>query len=139
MNIYDLSQENDYISLKLFFWLLSNHNFWPFKKNTSHFEIDAWNFLYFNFLRVSLYLLGHHTIQYKSLSLFPSQILVCATTFVAYYFFSRFDICWVIKKKHKGMGRYIGPSLCMYQHHQDYCLIIHDKLENRFTTITHRC
>ena len=36
------------------------------------------------------------------------------------------------------MKRYIGISLCKYQNHQDYWPIIHDKLENRFTTITHR-
>ena len=27
----------------------------------------------------------------------------------------------------------------MYQNQHDYLLIIHDKLENQFTTITHRC
>ena len=37
------------------------------------------------------------------------------------------------------MGRDIGTSLHMYQNQQDYELIIHDKLEDRFTTITHRC
>ena len=77
--------------------------------------------------------------QYKSLSLFPSQILVCVTVFATHYLFLRFDICWAIKQKHKGVGRYIGTSLCMYQNHQDYWLIIHDKLEDWFTTITHRC
>ena len=38
-------------------------------------------------LRVSLWLFEHHTFQYKSLSLFPSQILVCATAFAAYNLF----------------------------------------------------
>ena len=32
---------------------------------------------------------------------FPSQILVCATAFTAYYLSSRYDICWDIKQKHK--------------------------------------
>ena len=32
-------------------------------------------------LSISLWLFGHQTFQYKSLSLFPSQILVCATAF----------------------------------------------------------
>ena len=27
----------------------------------------------------------------------------------------------------------------MYQNQRDYLLIIHDKLGDRFTTITHRC
>ena len=35
------------------------------------------------------------------------------------------------------MGRYIGTSLCKFQDQQNYWLIIHDKLEDRFTTITH--
>ena len=52
-------------------------------------------------LRVSLWRFGHPTFQYNSLSLFPSQILVCATAFVAHYLFSRFDICWATKQKHK--------------------------------------
>ena len=34
----------DYIVLKLFIWLHSHHNIWSFWINTSHFEIDAWNF-----------------------------------------------------------------------------------------------
>ena len=43
--------------------------------------------------------LWHHTFQYKSFSLFPSQILVYATTFAAHYLFSRFDIAWAKKQK----------------------------------------
>ena len=80
------------------------HNIWSFFIFTSLFEIDAWNFLYFN-LWVSLCLFGHHIFQYKSLSLFPSQILVCATAFAAHYLFSRFDICWAVKQKHKKCGK----------------------------------
>ena len=104
---------------------------------TSHFEIDDWSFLYFNLMNKFL-AFWHHTFQYKSLSLFPSQILVCAMTFAAHYLFLRFDICWAIKQKHKRVGRYIDTSLCMYQNHQDHWLIIHDKLEDWFTTVTHR-
>ena len=58
-----------------------------------------------SFLWVNIWLFGHHIFQYKLLSLFPSQIIVCATTFVAHYLFSRFDICWVIKKKYKKCGK----------------------------------
>ena len=36
------------------------------------------------------------------------------------------------------VGRYIGTSLCKYQDHRDNGPIIHDKLEDLFTTITHR-
>ena len=58
-----------------------------------------------SFLSVSLWLFGHHTFQYRSLSIFPTQILVCAMTFAALSLFSRFDICWAIKKKHKKCGK----------------------------------
>ena len=86
---------------------------------TSHFEIDDWSFLYFNLMNKFL-AFWHHTFQYMSLSLFSSQILVCATTFIAHYLFSRFDICWAINKNIKKVGRYIDTSLCMYQNQYDY-------------------
>ena len=92
-------------------------------------------------LRVSLWLFEHHTFQFKmSLSLFPSKILVCAMAFAAQnlFFFLRFTFgelyCKNIKIK---VGRYIGISLWKYQDYQDYWPIIHDKLEDLFTTITH--
>ena len=84
----------------------------------------------------SLWLLGIIHFHYKSLSLFPSQILVYAMTFTVHYLFSRFDICWAISKRHKRVGRYIGISLCISQDQQNYWLIIHDKFEDLFTTIT---
>ena len=40
----------------------------------------------------SLWLFGYHTFSYKSLSLFPSRILVCAMAFVAHYLFSFWDL-----------------------------------------------
>ena len=55
-------------------------------------------------LRISLWLFGHHTFQYK-LSFFPSQILVCVTAFAAHFLFLRFDICWAIRQKHKKCGK----------------------------------
>ena len=85
--------------------------------------------------------LAFGTIQFKymSLFLFPCQILVCATAFSAHYLFSRFDICWALSKKNKKnkrVGRDIGTSLRMSQDQQNYWLIIHDKFEDLFTTIT---
>ena len=56
-------------------------------------------------LRISLWLFGHHAFLYKSLSLFLSQILVCVMAFVAHFLFSRFDIYWAIKQKHKKCGK----------------------------------
>ena len=44
------------------------------------------------------------------------------------------------KKKKKESGkRYRHKSMHVSKKQQDYWLIIHDKLEDRFTTITHRC
>ena len=91
--------------------------------------------------RTSLWLFGHHTISFKSLSLFPSRILVFATAFAAHYLFSFWDLHLLssLSNKNKRVGRDISTSLRMYQNQHDYWLIIHDKLEDRFTTITQRC
>ena len=77
----------------------------------------------------------------KSLSLFPSRILVYATAFTAHYLFLFWDLHLLgfLSNKNRRVGRAIGTSLCMYQNQHDYWLIIHDKLEDRFTTITQRC
>ena len=86
------------------FGLFTIYNNWSFFIYTSLFEIDTWNFWYF-IVWVSLWLFGNHTFQYKSLSLFPSQILVCTTAFTAHFLFSRFDICWAIKQKQIKCGK----------------------------------
>ena len=49
MHIWPLTKL-DYIILKLFSWLHTFHNIWSFWNNTSHFEIDAWNFWYINLI-----------------------------------------------------------------------------------------
>ena len=113
MNIYDLPQENDYIRLKLFIWLLTIHIIWSFSINTTHFE------QYISFLRLmpeifdisiwwtSLWLLGIKHFQYKSFSLFPSQILVCATVFATHYVFSFWDLHLLnsLSKNNKKCGK----------------------------------
>ena len=85
----------------------------------------------------SLWLFGHHTFLYKSLSLFPSRILVCAMAFAVHYLFLFWDLHWLssLSKKNKRVERYIGTSLCKSQDQQNYWLIIHDKFEDLFTTI----
>ena len=90
-------------------------------------------------LRTSLWLFEHHTFQYKSLSLFLSQILVCATTFATHYLFSFWDLHLLssLSKNIKSVRKYIGTSLWKYQNQQNYWPIIHDKLEDRFITVTH--
>ena len=127
----------DYIILKLFIWFHTFHNIWSFWNNTSHFKIDVWNFWYFNLMGKPL-AFGHHTFSYMSLSLFPSRILVCATAFATHYLFSFWGLHWLssLKKKKKKKGRYIGTSLCKSQDQQNHWLIIHDKFEDLFTTVT---
>ena len=122
------------------FGFFTIHNIWSFWTNTSHFEIDAWNFWYFNLMNKPL-AFGHHTFSYKSLSLFPGQILVYATAFVAHYLFLFWDLHLLssLSNKNKRVGRDIGITLRMNQNQHDYWLIIHDKLEDRFTTITQEC
>ena len=71
------------------FGFFTIHNIWSFWINTSHFEIDAWNF------------------WYKSLSLFPSRILVCATAFATHYLFSFWDLHLLssLSNKNKKCGK----------------------------------
>ena len=130
-------------NLTLFIWLLTIHIIWSFWINTTYFE------QYILFLRLMPEIFdismmnkplafGH---QYKSLSLFSSQTLVCATAFPAHYLFSFWDLHLLssLSNKNKRVGRDISTSLRMYQNQHDYWLIIHDKFEDRFTTITQRC
>ena len=41
-------------------------------------------------------------------------------------------------KNIKSVGRYVGTGLCKCQNYQDYWPIIHDKLKDRYTIVTHR-
>ena len=122
------------------FGFFTNHNIWSFLNNTSHLEIGVWNFWYFNIENKPLAFWAPYISNKKSLSVFLSQILVCVMTFAAqnHFFILRFTFgklyCKNIKIK---VGRYMGTSLCKYQDHHDHWPIIHDKLENLFTTITH--
>ena len=113
------------------FGFFTIHNIWSFWINTSHFKIDARNFWYFNLMN-KLLAFGHHTFSYKSLSFFPSQILVRATAFAARYLFSFWYLHLLssLSNKNKRVGRDIDTSLRMYQNQYDYWLIIHDKLED---------
>ena len=88
------------------FGFFTIHNIWSFWINTSHFETDVWNFWYFNLMNKPL-TFGHHTYSYKSLSLFSSKILVCATVFAAHYLFSFWDLHWLssLSKNNKKCGK----------------------------------
>ena len=112
--IYDLPQKLDSITLKLFIWLHTYHIIWSFWINTSHFEIDAWNFWYFNWW-ATLWLFGHHTSYFWSLSLFPSQILVCATGFCSsislFVWRFTFGELFLAKKKKKSGKIYRHKSM----------------------------
>ena len=137
--IYNLPQKLDIITLKPFIWLHIHHNIWFFWTKTSHCEIDAWNFLYFIWW-ASLWPFGHHTFYFRSLSIFPSQILVYAIGFCSSIslFIWRFTFGALFKQKqqNKWVGRYIDTSLYMSQDQQNHSLIIHDKFKDLFTTIT---
>ena len=69
------------------------------------FDISIW--------WTSLWLFGHHTFSYKSLSLFPSRILVCAMAFAARYLFSFWDLHWLssLSKKKKSGKIYRHKSM----------------------------
>ena len=139
MNIYDLPQK----WLQIFeafhlasLQIITYDHFW-----TIHLILRSMLEIFdISLLRISLWLFGHHTIQYKSLSLFPSQILVCVTAFAARYLFSFWDLHFLssLSKNTKSVKRYIGTNLCMYQNQQNYWPIIHDKLKDQFTTVTPR-
>ena len=110
MNIYDLPHKLDCIELEDFHlasFLLIILIF------TSLFEIDAWSFLYFNLMSKPLAFSTIH-FKYMSFSLFLSQILICAMTFLAHYLFLRFEIGWVFKqkkeRKEKSRKRYKDKS-----------------------------
>ena len=128
------------ITLKLFIWLYIHHIIWFFWINTSLFEINAWNFWYFNLMSKPLAFWALY-IFIKVAFPFSSQILVYATAFAAHYLFSFWDLHLLssLSNKNKRVERDISISLRMYQNQHDYWLIIHDKLEDRFTTITQRC
>ena len=97
------------------------------------FDISIW--------WTSLSLFWHLTFSYKSLSVFPCRILICATVFAAHYLFPFWNLHLLssLSNKNKRVGRDIGTSLHMYQNQHDYWLIIYDKPEDWFTTITQRC
>ena len=101
------------------FGFFKNHNIWSFWKLYLIFEIGAWNFFIFQHWELAFGFLSTIHFNFKMLlSLFPSQILVCATAFAAqnFFFILRFTFgelyCKNIKIK---VGRYIGTSLYKYQ------------------------
>ena len=82
------------------------HNIWSFWINTSHFEIDSWNFWYFSLMNKPL-AFEHHTFSIQVAFSFPSQILVCATAFIVHYLFSFRDLHLLssISKNNKKCGK----------------------------------
>ena len=99
-------------------------------------------FFIFHFDEMAFGFWGIIQFYFWSLSLFPNQILVCAKAFVALYLFLFGDLHLMSsfshtqKKKKKKVRRYIGTSLCMSQDQQNHSLVIHDKVEDLFTTVT---
>ena len=91
------------------FGFCTNHNIWSFLNNISHFEISAWNFWYFNIESEPLAFWAPYISNKKLFSLFPSQILVCATVFAAHnlFFTLRFTFGEFYCKNIKNKGRKI--------------------------------
>ena len=122
------------------FGFCTNHNIWSFLNKYISFWDWCLKFLIFHYWEWALGFLSTIHFNLKVAFPFPSQILVCATAFVSHYLFSFWDL-YLLSSLRKNLkikvGRYIGTSLCKYQDHQDYWPIIHDKLEDLFTTITH--
>ena len=57
--------------------------------------------------------------------------------FTAQYLFSFEDLHFESSlSKNKRLERYIGTSQCMSQDQQNHSLVIHDKVEDLFTTVT---
>ena len=92
------------VKLKSFsFGFCINHNIWSFLDNASLSEIGAWNFWYFNNESWPLAFWAPYISIQKLLSLFPSQILVCATGFCISISLFHFEIYiwWALLQKHK--------------------------------------
>ena len=88
------------------FGFFTIHNIWSFWINIFHFEIDAWNFWYFNLMNKPL-AFRHNTFSIQVAFPFPNQILVCATVFAAHYLFSFWDLHLLssISKNNKKCGK----------------------------------
>ena len=88
-----------------------------------HNYISLWECLLIFLLdRIAFDLLKNHTLYFWSLSLFPSQVLVCVTSFCSsislFIWKFTFGELFLAKTKKKRVGRYIGTSLCMSQDQQ---------------------
>ena len=107
-------------------------------------HISLWDqclkFLIFHFDELAFGFLAIIKFYFWSLSLFPSQILVCPIGFCSslslFIWRFTFESLFKQKQKNKWVGRYIGTSLCMSQDQQNHSLVIHDKVEDLFTTVT---
>ena len=83
------------------------HNIWSLFDLYISFWDQCLKFLIFQFDEQSFGFLGIIYFQYKSLFLFPSQILVCAMAFAAHYLFSFWDLYLLsfISKNNKKCGK----------------------------------
>ena len=98
------------------FGFCTNYNIWSFFEQYISFLRSMLEIFDISTLGVSLWLFEHHIFQFKmSLSLFPSQILVCATAFTTHnlFFILRFTFVECFKQKHKNKGgkRYMHKSM----------------------------
>ena len=117
-----LNYRNEHIWPPTKKWLHIFETFHLVSYNSLHFILRSMSkIFYISVWWTSLCLFKHCTFKYMLLSLFFSQILDCATAFLAQYLFSRF-LHWLISIKKKRVGRDIGTSLRMYQNQHDYLI-----------------
>ena len=115
----------------IFFFSHNIRSFSSFWNN--HISLWEWR-LIFHLDGIAFGFLKNHILYFWSFSLFPSRILMCATGFCS--LISLYIWRALFSQKKKWVGRYIGTSLCMSQDQQNHSLIIHDKFEDLFTTVT---
>ena len=98
------------------------HNIWSFFEQYISFWDRCLKFLIFQYWEWAFGFLSTIHFNKKLFSLFPSQILVCATVFATHYLFSFWNLHLLssLNNKNKRVGRDIGTSLCKYQDHQDF-------------------
>ena len=80
-------------NLKSFsFGFYTNHNIWSFFEQYISFWDQCLKFLIFQYWERAFGFLNTIHFNKKSLSFFPSQILVCTMAFAAHYLFSFWDL-----------------------------------------------
>ena len=105
----------DYITWSFTFGSTFNHNIWSFWSFCNN-HISLWEWcLIFHLDGIAFGFLKNHTLYFRSLSLFPSRILVCATSFCSsislYIWRFTFEELFLVKIKIKSGKIYRHKSM----------------------------